>query len=154
MKVTASLFEAYLKCPTKSYLQSHSESGPGNTLAEWLQFQSESYRSKGIRRLTTDLTPDEYVSGLLDPEKLAAAKWRLARDVATGTHNRESTIHAVERVLPSGRGQPSQVVPIRFIFTNQLTRDDKMLARPVAARFRCSVVRPLVVIRGLAEETE
>jgi hypothetical protein len=29
-----------------------------------------------------------------------------------------------------------------------------MLARPVAARFRCSVVRPLVVIRGLAEETE
>ena len=26
--------------------------------------------------------------------------------------------------------------------------------RPVAARFRCSVVRPGEVIRGLAEETE
>jgi predicted nucleic acid-binding protein len=26
--------------------------------------------------------------------------------------------------------------------------------RPVASRFRCSVVRPGVVIRGLADETE
>jgi hypothetical protein len=72
MKVTARLFEAYLKCPTKCHLQSHGESGPGNTRAEWLRVQSESYRSKGIRRLTTGLAPNEYVSGVLDPEKLAA----------------------------------------------------------------------------------
>ena len=62
MKVTASLLEAYLKCPTKCYLQSHGEFGPDNTQAEWLRVQSESYRSKGIRRLTAGLTPDEYAS--------------------------------------------------------------------------------------------
>lgn len=28
---------------------------------------------------------------------------------------------------PTGRGQPSQFIPIRFIFTNKLTRDDKLL---------------------------
>ena len=127
MKVTASLFEAYLKCPTKCYLQSHGESGPGNTHAEWLGVQSDSYRSKGIRRLPTGLTPDEYVSGVLDPEKLAAAKLRLAHDLAAGTQDLESSIQAVERVPPTGRGQPSQFIPIRFIFTNKLTRDDKLL---------------------------
>jgi hypothetical protein len=121
MKVTASLFEAYLKCPTKCYLQSHGESGPGNTHAEWLRVQSESYRSKGIRRLTTGLTPDEYVSGVLDPEKLAADKLRLAHDLAAGTQDLESTIQAVERVPPTRRGQLSQFIPIRFIFTNKLT---------------------------------
>jgi predicted RecB family nuclease len=127
MKVTATLFEAYLKCPTKCYLQSHGESGPSNTHAEWLRVQSESYRSKGIRRLTTSLTPDECMSGVLDPEKLAAAKWRLAHDFEAGTQDLESIIHAVERVPPTGRGQLSRFIPIRFIFKNKLTRDDKLL---------------------------
>lgn len=127
MKVTASLFEACLKCPTKCYLQSHGESGPGNPRAEWLRVQSESYRSKGIRPLTTGLAPDQCMSGVLDPEKLAAAKWRLAHDVSVGAHNLESTIHAVERVPPARRGQPAQFIPIRFIFTNKLATDDKLL---------------------------
>lgn len=127
MKVTASLFEAYLKCPTKCYLQSHGEFGSRSTQAEWLRVQSDSYRSKGIKRLVTGLTPDECVSGVLDREKLAAAKWRLAHDVEAGAQDLESTIHAVERVPPTGRGYPSQFVPIRFIFTNKLTRDDKFL---------------------------
>ena len=127
MKNTASLVEAYLKCPTKCYLQSHGESGPSNTLAEWLRVQSESYRSKGVRRLITGLTSDACASGVLDREKLAVAKWKLAHDVDAGAEDLESTIHAVERVPPTGRGYPSQFVPIRFIFTNKLTRDDKFL---------------------------
>jgi hypothetical protein len=68
-----------------------------------------------------------YVSGVLDPEKLAAAKWRLAHDLVAGAQDLESTNQAVERVPPTGRGQPSQFIPIRFIFTNKLTRDDKLL---------------------------
>ena len=95
--------------------------------AEWLRAQSESYCSKGIRRLSTGLARDEYVSGVLDPEKLAAAKWRLAHDLVAGAQDLESTNQAVERVPPTGRGQPSQFIPIRFIFTNKLTRDDKLL---------------------------
>ena len=51
------------KCPTKCYLQSHGESGPSNALAEWLRVQSESYRSKGVRRLITGLTPDACAKG-------------------------------------------------------------------------------------------
>ena len=64
---------------------------------------------------------------MLDPERLAAPKWSLAHDVAAGAHDLESTIHAVERVPTAGRRQPCQFIPIRFIFRNKVTRDDKLL---------------------------
>src|SRR6266478_1413212 len=36
-------------------------------------------------------------------------------------------LHAVERVSSAGRGKPAQFLPIRFIFTNKLTKDDRLL---------------------------
>src|SRR2546426_8366475 len=39
----------------------------------------------------------------------------------------ESRIHVVERVPSEGRGKAAQFMPIRFIFTNKLGRDDKLL---------------------------
>jgi CRISPR/Cas system-associated exonuclease Cas4 (RecB family) len=39
----------------------------------------------------------------------------------------ESRLHAVERVASEGRGKPAQLIPIRFIFRNKLTRDDRLL---------------------------
>jgi hypothetical protein len=36
-------------------------------------------------------------------------------------------LHAVERVPSAGRGKPTQFIPIRFIFTNKLTKDDRLL---------------------------
>jgi predicted RecB family nuclease len=39
----------------------------------------------------------------------------------------ESRLHAVERVPSEGRGKPAQFVPIRFVFRNKLTKDDRLL---------------------------
>ena len=39
----------------------------------------------------------------------------------------ESRLHAVERVPSEGRGKPAQFIPIRFIFLNKLTKDDRLL---------------------------
>jgi len=39
----------------------------------------------------------------------------------------ESELHAVERVPAEGRGKPAQFIPIRFLFTNRLSKDDKLL---------------------------
>jgi predicted RecB family nuclease len=39
----------------------------------------------------------------------------------------ESEVHAVERVPTEGRARPPQFIPIRFIFTNKLSEDDKLL---------------------------
>jgi predicted RecB family nuclease len=39
----------------------------------------------------------------------------------------ETCLHAVERIPSAGRGQPAQFIPIRFIYRNKLTKDDKLL---------------------------
>jgi predicted RecB family nuclease len=39
----------------------------------------------------------------------------------------ESRLHAIERVASEERGKPAQFIPIRFIFRNKLTRDDRLL---------------------------
>ena len=39
----------------------------------------------------------------------------------------KSEIHAVEQVPSEGRGRPTQFIPIRFVFTNKLGKDEKLL---------------------------
>jgi predicted RecB family nuclease len=39
----------------------------------------------------------------------------------------ESRLHAVEHLASEGQGRPAQFIPIRFIFRNKLTRDDRLL---------------------------
>jgi len=60
-------------------------------------------------------------------ENLNTPSWRLAVDITARAQNLESSLHAVERIPSNARGQPAQIIPIRFIFTNKLTRDDKLL---------------------------
>jgi len=58
----------------------------------------------------------------------------VSSDLATGvvaqaqlnSYPLESELHAVERVPSEGRGRPAQFIPIRFIFTNKLAKDDKL----------------------------
>ena len=61
-------------------------------------------------------------------DSLKTTKWRLGFDVFVATsQNLEARIHAVERVPPEGRGQSAHLIPIRFVFTNKLGKDVKLL---------------------------
>ena len=86
-------------------------------------------------------------------ENLKAAKWRVATDVPVQTELRssrgheaqtssteinqslltsaatvaESCLHAIERIPSESRGRSAQFIPIRFIYRNKLTQDDKLL---------------------------
>jgi len=127
MMITSCLFEAHLKCPTKCWLRSHGEPGEENCYAHWVQSQNEIYRREGIRRLIEGAPSNEC---LIDPptaSSLKAAKWRLAVDLLAQTQGLESRLHVVERVPAGGRGKPAQFIPIRFVFTNKLSKDDKLL---------------------------
>ena len=127
MMITLYLYEAYLKCPTKFFLRALGEMATGNAYADWVRTQGASYRSRESQRLTQGTTPDERVMGPLATGNVESAKWRLAIDVTVRTNHLESTIHAVERVVSQGRGEPTQFIPIRFIYTDKLTRDDRLL---------------------------
>ena len=84
MTITPSLFDAFLKCPTKCWLRAHSETPSGNTYAEWVQSQNESFRAAQTERLLAETPPD---ASARSPslEKLKASPWRLAVNVVTRT---------------------------------------------------------------------
>lgn len=133
MTITPLLFEAFLKCPTKCWLRSKGERSPGGTYADWVQAHNESYRADAVRRLTANLSVAK--SAVAPPvETLKLAQWRFATDVTAASatnaepkHSGESRLHAVERTPSYGRGKPALFVPIRFIFRNKLTKDDKLV---------------------------
>ena len=127
MKITTSLFEAGLKCITKCFLRSLGEKGTGNTYADWVRTQAESYRTEGMKGLIAGAAGDEFIIGSPGAKNWKMAKWRLAVDLVVRAQSLESCLHAVERAPAEGRGQPSQFIPVRFVFTNKLTRDDKLL---------------------------
>ena len=127
MRITSDLFAAHLKCPTKCWLRAHGEVGSGNEYAEWVRTQNESYRREGAMRLLNVASGEECILAPSAMDNPKAAKWRLAVDLPAQTENLESLLHAVERVPPEGRGKPAQFIPVRFVFRNKLTKDDKLL---------------------------
>jgi predicted RecB family nuclease len=127
MKITSSLFEAFIKCPTKCYLRSTGQAGSGNAYAEWVQAQNDAYRAEAGKRLVSGVPEAEVVIAPPAAEDLKAAKWRLAFDLPMEAANMEARLHAVQRLPSEGRGRPSQFIPIRFTFFNKLNKDDRLL---------------------------
>ena len=106
MKITADLFAAFLKCPTKCWLQATGEAGSGNAYAEWMRSQNESYKAIATEWLLSETPKDESV---FSPpvENLKTAKWDLATSLVVQTpmnaYVLESKIHAVRRAASVGR---------------------------------------------------
>ncbi|BFU90856.1 MAG: hypothetical protein NTAFB01_20430 [Nitrospira sp.] len=101
--------------------------GTGNAYADWVRTQAESYRHAGMKGLMAGAADDECIIGSQETKTLKTTKWRLAIDLVVRAQNLESSLQAVERAPSEGRGQPGQFTPIRFLFTNKLNRDDKLL---------------------------
>jgi len=127
MRLTSSLFESYLKCRMKCFLRSRQAAGKGNVYADWLLSQKELYRYNGEKELQKTFEQSKIIVRSTATEGLKKANWLLAMDLIAQGNNIESCLHAVEH-RPSGvRGRPAQFIPIRFISTNKLSKDDNLL---------------------------
>lgn len=130
MKITPDLFHANLKCPTKCWLRAKAEPPSGNPYAEWVKTQTESYRARETMKLVAGAAAGELPAPVTG-ESLKAAKWQVVPNVVVqaqmDSSELEASLHVLERVASEGRGKAAQFVPIRFIFTNKLGKDDKLL---------------------------
>ncbi len=155
MTITPDLFEAHLKCPTKGWLRATGEPPSGNEYADWVKTQTETYRAAEAERLLAEKSPAE-IARSPSSDTLKTARWRLATESSVQTEvrpcpcssgresapsssresqsrltsaatNLETRLHAVERMPSEGRGKAAQFIPIRFIWRNKLTKDDKLL---------------------------
>ena len=130
MRISSDLFSAFLKCPTKCWLQAACEAGSGNAYAEWITLRNASYYATELDRVLSETSKGE-VAVSPPAENLNAAKWRLAANLAMhtriDTYLLDSELHAVERTQSESRSRPPQLIPIRFFFTNKLGADHKLL---------------------------
>jgi predicted RecB family nuclease len=130
MKITPDLFHAYLKCPTKCWLRATNELATENDYPKWVKAQNYSYRAVEVARLVTASPPAETALSP-DLKDVNTALWRLATNLMTtaqlDSNVLESELHAVQLVPAKRRGQPAHLIPIRFIFANELDKDDKLL---------------------------
>ena len=100
------------------------------TILSGAKARNYSYRATETARLAAAFPKNEVVLSP-DMENVLKAKWRLATNLAINAQMdlfvSENELHAIERVPTNGRGQPTQLIPIRFVFTNKLDSDDKLL---------------------------
>ena len=122
MTITSYLLEAYLKCPTKCWLRSAGKQIMDSTCVQ----TNESYATAEIRRLLSKTHQGEC---MISPsaDNLKAGKWRLATDVLAQTPHLESHLHAVECLPSEDHNKPAQFIPIRFVPTNKLSKDTKLV---------------------------
>ena len=130
MNITPALFEAYLKCPTKCWLRANAESSSGGPYPEWVKAQNDSYRLIGTQRWAAKFLNDEVV---LSPDMadFKVSRWRFASSLAVQGRMDccalESEIHALERMPAEDLQKLSEFIPMRFVFTNKLSEDDKLV---------------------------
>jgi len=130
MKITPDLFEAFLNCPTKCWLKAADEPTPSSTYGEWVLAHNESFRLFATQRFLS-VHPKGHCVLSPTAEEVKDSQWRLATDLVVKAEwnscSLESRIDVVERVQSEGRGRPTQFIPIRFIFTNKVSKNQKLL---------------------------
>src|SRR5438105_2274915 len=114
MLVTEKIFQAFLKCETKSFLIS---SGSGSTKSEfrgWQRYTAEDFKQKCFVYLRSSLKEDGCLVSTL-PTKGAEDKYRLVLDCHVLAQGMQTHIHALERTSCSDKRNYHPYIPIRFI---------------------------------------
>jgi len=127
MIISAAIFEAYLKCPSKSWFLFLGKKGDANIYLDFVRNQSSVYHAAGLERLMVKIQQSECGVMPSAPVNIKTATGLLAVDFVATKDNLESRLHAVERVPSNGQGKPVQFIPIRFIYINKLTKGDKLI---------------------------
>ena len=85
MKLTSSLFGAYLQCPTKCFLRSRGETGTEDAYVRWVRTRDEFYRCEARRHVKLKCPDNELLVNPIGAERLKASNWRWALDFTAET---------------------------------------------------------------------
>jgi predicted RecB family nuclease len=139
MKITSQLFEAYVKCPTKSWLLAQREQYTENRNAEFAGSQGEVYCSKASKVFLSRISANEVMVGPFALGNSKENRSHVAEDVIAQVTLRsnwpgvnlpcdlETHLHLVQSVSSNTGGATDKLMPIRFIIRNKLKTYDRLL---------------------------
>ena len=121
MVITLQIFEAFLKCPIKSYLSLHT-----TEVATWPQELEQIYIRNGWSRLCANIPADQVIIGASAVEAIRERHRGLLIDCALLTSDLEARLHGLE-IVPAPVNPQTRYVPIRFVSNEKVSTTDKLL---------------------------
>jgi predicted RecB family nuclease len=126
MVISDTIFEAFLECPTKCWLQHNEKPGDDNVYTNFVKKQRNDYRYFGLSQLILKMNPNKCVQSPLIQVPIKKINWLLAYDFVTAKDNWLSRPDAVERVI-NRKDNRDSLLPIRFICKSKVSKEHKML---------------------------
>lgn len=127
MWITEELFEAFLKCATKSYLYFGRAVGVHSEFGDWQQHRRQEFKQRGWEQLRSSLRGDEWYAGTPSPQALEDRRYRLIIDYAVDLPELHCRIHALESHRSPTKARDCPYTPIRFVPSEKLTISDRLL---------------------------
>jgi predicted RecB family nuclease len=127
MLITEEIFQAFLKCETKSFLKLSNKVGSQRDFSDWQHHVTENFQRKCRTKLRSDFRDDVCLLATPLLQQLENNKHRIVIDCLVRTPEIESHIHALERLSPSGKTKHRSLTPIRFVPREKITKHDKLL---------------------------
>lgn len=124
--VTEEVFQAFLRCETKSYLKLTGAVGLQREFSDWQRRLAEEFEEECCVQLRSLFREDECVSAALLSRILENGKCRFAIDCAVKAQEVQSRIPALERIASPGK-KDSPFIPVRFVPSEKVTQHDKLL---------------------------
>lgn len=127
MVITQEIFEAFLQCPTKSYLPSHVDTVAEDALGQARQRWEELFRHAVSSRLRAAVSENQVYVGTPPAEAIKQRQYRMILDWTLLTSDVRAHLHGVELARSARAKDESVYVPIRFVSTERISTADKLL---------------------------
>src|SRR5665647_1605476 len=126
--INTNILEAYLHCHTKCWLYFTGEEGRGNLYSDWVRERNKSYFTEWLKQFRNHYHDSEVIIAPSEPINIAKGNWKFVFDYNACHKDLVANIHAVECVVFEKNDRSSQLITIRLIYSNKLSKNDKMLA--------------------------
>jgi predicted RecB family nuclease len=128
MTITQEIFEAFLRCRTKSYLYSNGAVGTRLEFSEWEQHVQKEFKEKGWRQLHSTLRADEWYQGTPSSEAVEQRRYRFIFDFTAATAEIRARLHGLELTRPRADDTGHHAyMPIHFVPSEKLETSHKLL---------------------------
>src|SRR5215472_7929943 len=125
--ITHERFEAYLKCPRKSYLISMGAVGVESRFLEWQRQSQERYKEAASAHIRNSIQTNDWCIGAPRSRPFPERRYRMIFDYAVAEPDIHTRLHALEPHCEGARMGRHSYCPIRFVPGEKLTGFEKLL---------------------------
>lgn len=126
-EITDELFQTFLQCETKFHLKKSGTGASPSEFSDWQKAAFADFKEKCSLDLVSGLRKDEHLSGVSFSQVRESNAHRFVIDCVVAGEGIQSHIHALERIASPGKDTDGVYIPIRFVPSGKITRNDRLL---------------------------